>query len=177
MKQYTELFYGSSFEVISSLIGIADLKNKKWTCGMFVGGGNILILFEKGTGVFHGAFKALEKLFSIDKKSLQTLNSDLLMEMNADKFQEATWNDLEFFLYNVNMIDICKETKVKPAEFLKNLKFSFSQMDHLVEGDIISFERGLYHHHAVLTGFYFFLSLIFQIKFYLIIKSRQTQLA
>jgi hypothetical protein len=152
MKNFTDIFYGCSSEVISSLIGIADLRKNKWSCGMFVGGGNILLMFEKGKGVIQEAFDKLEHLHSIDKTSLQALNSNLLMKMDVETFQEATWNDIEFFLYNVNIIEMCKKNKVKPTDFLKNLKFSFSQIEHFVEGDVVSFERGLYHHHAVLTG-------------------------
>ena len=47
---------------------------------------------------------------------------------------------------------MANETETHPVNVLPNLKFNLEQIKTLDEGDVISFKRTLYHHHALLTG-------------------------
>jgi hypothetical protein len=139
---------------VGAIIGIADQRRKIWKCAIYAGNGNILVLFEKGKGVTREAFQLLLNLKPIDKSTLEkeAYDSKWLIDMNSVKFEEDLWNEIEFFLYSVNLIDTCVANKVKPGEFLENLKFSLAHIEHLEEGDIVAFDRSWYQHHAVLTG-------------------------
>jgi hypothetical protein len=142
---------------IGSLIGIND-KQKGWQLATYIGNQNLLVLFEKGKGVAREVFAKLSKLKPLEKTRLATEAADSFeskwrIDMKKVKLDGASpWDEVEFFLYNVNLFDTSLSNKIKPDELLETIRFNLAHIEHLEEGDIVAFDRGWYQHHAVLTG-------------------------
>ncbi len=145
---------------VGSLIGIND-KASGWKLTLYLGNQLLLILFEKGKGVINDNFQKLKQIKPLEKSSLIRETDDAsanfdpkwLIDMNGVKSENPSqWDQVEFFLYNVNLFETSLNNNVKPDEFLETIRFNLAHIEHLEEGDIVAFDRGWYQHHAVLTG-------------------------
>ena len=61
--------------------------------------------------------------------------------------------NLEFFIYRINLFKMCDKLKIRTFDFISTNRFNLEQLLTMEDGDIVSFNRGIYTHHALLTGY------------------------
>ena len=66
-------------------------------------------------------------------------------------FYKNDRQDKEFYKYDMNIFQTINNNPKKKFEFIKTLEFNLNEIASLEEGDGIMFERGFYHHAAVLV--------------------------
>ena len=88
---------------------------------------------------------------NIAKENFSFENEGSIINLKSISTKEAqlAWKNVEFYLYNINLVDTRIVNKLKVEEFLDTLRFNLSQTDFLCEGDIVGIERPFYQHHAV----------------------------
>lgn len=64
---------------------------------------------------------------------------------------KAFQSEAHFYKYDLNLFTTASRNKLKPTDLLQTIQFNLGEIDSLEEGDIIMFERGFYHHSALLT--------------------------
>lgn len=105
-----------------------------------------MIAYEKGLGVKAEAFEYLKanldiNIFGNDISDLTTVHVN---HYKCDR------QDKEFYKYDMNIFRTISNNPKKKLEFINTLEFNLNEIESLEEGDGIMFERGLYHHAAVL---------------------------
>lgn len=142
---------------IGDFIGISDQATKLWRFAIYIGSNCLLILYTRRQILNESNFKTLSSIKPLTRANLTqaTFDSKSIVEMNSaidDKVDR--WSDMEYHHYKKMNLFESSRYGIKPEDFIQTLKFNLCQIEHLEEGDIVAFERSLYHHHAVLTGTY-----------------------
>lgn len=138
-----ENMLGDGLNNIGSCIGLVD--QDCWKFLIYLGGNNLLVTYEKGNGVIKKSFDYLYD--NMDKYKFEI--ADEMQTTNLDEFKVQRHN-LRFFKYDMNIFTTSTENKIKPIDFVRTIEFNLNQIETLKNGDIIMFERGLYHHAAIL---------------------------
>ena len=114
------------------------------------GGRRIAKLYDSENGVIDSSFEQM-----LSKKNLNQTNlSNLAFDHIIDSATLLDKNEhLEFFIYSLNLFDVCKQLKIQTAQFLKTNRSNLEKLHPLDDGDIVSFDRGVYTHHGLLTGY------------------------
>ncbi|CAF0828003.1 unnamed protein product [Brachionus calyciflorus] len=142
-------FLGYSEDNIGYLLGITDTEKKKWSLAIYIGNDSLMCLYDETKGINNLAFNDLLKIGSkLKKESLKNL---VLSNGNLKRIYEFGNDEFEFACYKFNLIDICLEKGLVLKSLLADLEFNLNQIHALEEGDAVSFERGFYSHHAILT--------------------------
>ena len=103
-----------------------------------------MIVFDKKIGVldeFEELCRGFETRLSL--KEAEFKKSINLKSLN---------NEVEYYKYQYNIFDVAQEGKTKVAKLVKILKHNLEQIKNMDSGDVVVFKRGLYSHHAILTG-------------------------
>lgn len=109
-------------------------------------------MYEKGKGIDTGVFTKVLSIKNITKESLKSMNTPVDNTAHLTSFRDV--KQLECDVYKLNVFETSKENFIKPYDLIQVLKYNLNQIESLEEGDIISFERSFYHHHALLTGYF-----------------------
>jgi hypothetical protein len=146
-------------ESIGTFIGISDRTKMCWKLAIYLGlcdlfyflieyfsfkfqtfKGNekICILFEKGRGIIEEKF--LENVILLSKTNLAPKH---LLEIKSPGILNyintfVDQNDLEFFIFKLNLFRSPKEARIRIFDFLEILKANLVQIEILEEGDVIS---------------------------------------
>lgn len=107
------------------------------------------MLFEKGKSVDRVNF---DRLLGIKNLTRETMKQSVQLKERAIRLENLINEDVNFDIYKLNMFDLSSREKITAIDLVKVLQFNLSQLEHFEEADIISFHRGLYSHHALLTG-------------------------
>jgi hypothetical protein len=125
------------------------IEKSTWKLLVYLGDRTLLVLFELGKGLFHNSIQYLQYL-DIEKQNFeQKYKADLELIL-IDQYQSVRSN-AQFYKYNLNLITTASNNKMKYADLLQIIKLNLLEIDQLEEGDVIMFDRGFYHHTAVLT--------------------------
>ena len=125
------------------------IEKSTWKLLVYLGDRILLVLFELGKGLFHNSIQYLQYL-DIEKQNFeQKYKADLELIL-IDQYQSVR-SDAQFYKYNLNLITTASNNKMKYADLLQIIKFNLLEIDQLEEGEVIRFDRGFYHHSAVLT--------------------------
>ena len=111
------------------------------------GGQQMAKLYDSENGVIVSSFQMLSKT-NLNQTGLQNLAFDKIIDVETLLDEKE---HLEFFIYRLNLFEV---DNLK--EFIETNKSNLEQLHALDEGDIISFQRNLYTHHAILTGYFTF---------------------
>ena len=106
-------------------------------------------MYDSENGVIGSSFLRLSKT-NLDRSSLSNLEFDHIIDIAT--FQDKN-EQLEFFIYRLNLFERCKLFKIKTEDFIKTNRSNLEQIHKLDDGDIVSFDRGVYTHHGLLTGY------------------------
>ena len=129
-------------------IGLVD--GSTWKFLVYLGKQNLLVLFEKGNGLIKDSIQYITK--NLDSKKLElNINQKTDLQLILVNQYKAFQSDAQFYKYDLHLFTTANNNKMKSADLLQILQFNLCQIDQLEEGDIIMFERGFYHHSAVLT--------------------------
>jgi hypothetical protein len=119
---------------------------------VFKGNDSLLVLYEKGKGINEQNFAKLIRI--VDNLTAEKLKNDLDVKASAIKLNTLLSENACFDIYSLNIFEMCLKEKIKPKELIETLKKNLKQCESLEEGDIVAFQRGLYSHHAIITGKY-----------------------
>jgi hypothetical protein len=152
----SELDRGDNHNYIGNFLGISDQKYKTWKLTLYLGNRNLLKLFETKIGINETAFEIVNQIRPLTRSSLSDqlkyfIYHNLLIQLDENVNSELTSLNNEFYLYDLNIFDTSENNFIKIEEFLNTWKHNLIQINDFEEGDIISFERSFYTHHAVLT--------------------------
>ena len=118
----------------------------------FLGNQTLVVIYQKDKGVTEAFNELLIALSAPLNKTIKT--ADFTASYHVRKFDDLRprpW--LEFYKYSkLNLYATSKNFKLRPFDFAKVIEYNLKEIDKLEDGDIVSFDRTYYHHHAVLTG-------------------------
>ena len=101
-----------------------------------LGNFNVCVLYEQGRGLHAKQF--FETLLAKAKASLTSKHlSELESPDIANLLDFGQTQQLEFYIYKLNLFHTCKENKIKAYDFLKTLQFNLTQIEAFDEGDVI----------------------------------------
>ncbi len=138
---------------IGRFVGIADLLKQTWKFCIYIGNEKLALLYDGSTtsGIIKSNFKPLSGEKNLVKTDFLKLKFDFLVELSEFRPNECHY---EFFVYKMNLFQTSKEFKLNTLDLVKTLQINMERLHELQEGDIVSFERGLYSHHGLLTGLF-----------------------
>lgn len=136
---------------IGTLIGISNLRNKTWMCCLMLDSDKMAVLYDgsKPKSVIESNFEQLSSSRNLDENGLLKLNFANVVKL--DDFQ-SNQNDLEFFIYNMNIFSLSKMNNLTTSKLISVIKYNFDVLSQLDESDVVKCDRGAYSHHAILTG-------------------------
>lgn len=137
---------------IGRFIGVADLFQNCWSLYVYFGNQRLAVLYNGQTqSLDSNNFEQLLSEKHLVKTDFLRLKFSTFVEF--DSFRDHSRRQrFEFFVYkSLNLFTTCVLQKIKTADFVSVLRVNLDRMRHFDEGDIISFERGFYSHHALLT--------------------------
>ena len=126
-------------------------ENSNWKFLVYLGEQKLLLLFEKNNGLLPESIDYLSsemtrcdrdnvlRRFEIPQTGIQ------LIELNEDIASDA-----QFYKYNLNLFKTAINNNMRSAELLDIIRSNLLQIQTLQKGDIIWFDRKLFHHAAVL---------------------------
>ena len=82
----------------------------------------------------------------------QALKNNTWKMNHLKHFSYFSENDFNFVCYDFNIIDISNAQNMDTKNLVRILKSNLSEIHKLKEGDVITFDRNLYSHHAILAG-------------------------
>jgi hypothetical protein len=129
---------------------IGLVEGSTWKFLVYLGEQNLLVLFEKGNGLIKDSIQYISKNLDNKKPKFDIKQKTNLQLILVNQYK-AFRSEAQFYKYDLNLFTTANNNKMKSADLLQILQFNLCQIDQLEEGDIIMFERGLYHHSAVLT--------------------------
>jgi HRAS-like suppressor 3 len=144
-----------SFDELSvgRFVGFANHKSGTWTFAVCFDDEQLAILFTKSNSTFEIYSKNFSELLSkkhlskddflSEKKSLsETIRLDIFY---ADPHQHS------FYVYDLHLFDTSRVCNLNTIDLLQVVQHNLQVIGSMDEGDIVSFERGLYSHHALFT--------------------------
>ena len=129
---------------------IGLVEGSTWKFLVYLGEQNLLVLFEKGNGLIKDSIQYISKNLDNKKPKFDIKQKTNLQLILVNQYK-AFRSEAQFYKYDLNLFTTANNNKMKSSDLLQILQFNLCQIDQLEEGDIIMFERGLYHHSAVLT--------------------------
>jgi hypothetical protein len=134
---------------IGRFIGITDHNKKCWLCAIYVGNQKLAVLYDGSLtdGIVESNFKPLLKI-----------NFDFLLDFDKFKYKQ---NEYEFFMYRINLFDTSLDYNLNTFDLVKTMQVNFRRLHNFDECDVVSFHRGAYSHHGLLTGFIYYLFIFF----------------
>jgi hypothetical protein len=129
---------------------IGLVEGSTWKLLVYLGEQDLLVLFEKGYGIIKDSIEYIFKNMEIKNPKFD-LKQKTDLQLILVNHYKAIQSDAQFYKYDLNLFTTAYSNKMKSVDLLQILQFNLCQIDQLEEGDIIMFERGFYHHSAVLT--------------------------
>ena len=126
------------------------MEESTWKLLVYLGNRTLLVLFEKGKGLLHDSMQYLSQNCDIEKQNFHSKYKADLNLILIDQYQSVR-SYAQFYKYNLNIFTTASNNNMKSVDFLHIIKFNLLEIDNLEEGDVILFDRGFYHHSAVLT--------------------------
>jgi hypothetical protein len=136
---------------IGRFIGITDHTKKAWLCAIYVGNQKLAILYDGSLtdGIVESNFKPLLETKNLSKTDFIKIDFNFLLDFDKFKYKQ---NGYEFFMYRINLFDTSKEFNLNTIDLVKTMQVNFKRLHNFDECDVISFHRGTYSHHGLLTG-------------------------
>lgn len=172
---------------IGRLVGILELQTQSWSLGVYLGERRVFIVhgIERKCKVDDDVKKcecernesiksafAQAKLTSAEQLTHSTLVDTLIAHDPAavKHFDQLKPDEYELWWYKINLTEMDKQFNITPEQFFDNLCDILHEMHYFDNGDIVSFDRQLYHHHAIVTGNLVFSLRILEILYFLLFE-------
>ena len=112
-------------------------------------------MYKSNYGIIYDSFKKLRLIENLNKHQIFLIDIKQFLFL---KDCDESYRNMNFNIYKLNLFDLAKESNLKISEVLEINLQNLKIILNLDDGDIISFSRGFYSHHAIVTGilFYFF---------------------
>lgn len=138
----------NELENVGSCIG--QVYQDSWKFLIYLGEHNFLTAYEKSQGVIQDSIEYLQKNLDASKyKANGYNNANVTTLVNYKSFK----SDAVFYKYDLNIFTTALSNRMKTSDLINIIEFNLNQIEQLEVGDIIMFERGLYHHSALLIDY------------------------
>lgn len=126
---------------------IGQVYKNSWKLLIYLGEQSLLTAYENGTGTIQSSFDYLTSNLDPSKFQVNNFKNENVKTLIYYKAHES---DAIFYKYDLNIFTTASFNKMKTLDLIDIIKFNLNQIEQLEEGDIIMFERGFYHHSALL---------------------------